>query len=329
MDSSSFSKGFTPKPVEARSNDDSMFIVKEPIPQFIDSKLTKKTKRLKRKRRGTVQEEDKPVQKAIEENSNNSSFDRTKEKKPNKAEEPKINPETDFRSLINEISTKAKEIQVLKPKVHKVKAKKAVDHVEVKEEMVNDDERTTDDYVEDDDSKPEIIIDPNDPLWHPSEEDSPKDEHSESNVIKRRKRSVRVKEVSIKKKREKRFLKVRTIGGISKKNPCSLCHKTFESMKELRNHKRKGCEAFTCVVCDKSFDSKDKMLSHINLHFTRCDVCDKEFCDSSTLRRHKQIHSGEKKYSCGICKKAFGRKDNLKDHVGRHLSGKILQSSKD
>ena len=36
-----------------------------------------------------------------------------------------------------------------------------------------------------------------------------------------------------------------------------------------------------------------------------CEVCKKSFAYSSLLTKHKQIHSGENPYSCEICKKSF------------------------
>jgi len=45
--------------------------------------------------------------------------------------------------------------------------------------------------------------------------------------------------------------------------------------------------------------------------------CEKRFKRQDHLRRHQQIHSGERQFKCNLCEKAFFEKEHLKRHINQ------------
>ncbi|KIO31555.1 hypothetical protein M407DRAFT_67804, partial [Tulasnella calospora MUT 4182] len=45
-----------------------------------------------------------------------------------------------------------------------------------------------------------------------------------------------------------------------------------------------------------------------------CPLCQLAFARAHDLKRHGATHTGEKKFKCNACGKAYGRKDALKRH---------------
>ncbi|XP_078543409.1 zinc finger protein PLAG1 [Lissotriton helveticus] len=81
---------------------------------------------------------------------------------------------------------------------------------------------------------------------------------------------------------------------------------------------------FTCQLCDKAFNSVEKLKVHSYSHTgerpykcTQQD-CTKAFVSKYKLLRHMATHSPEKTHKCNYCEKMFHRKDHLKNHLHTH-----------
>ncbi|KAJ8680626.1 hypothetical protein QAD02_016413 [Eretmocerus hayati] len=62
----------------------------------------------------------------------------------------------------------------------------------------------------------------------------------------------------------------------------------------------------------------------------RCQICNKNFISNGNLKRHKRIHTGERKWSCWHCGRRFREKDNLERHFEKvHENPKIDHSRPD
>lgn len=46
-----------------------------------------------------------------------------------------------------------------------------------------------------------------------------------------------------------------------------------------------------------------------------CPFCFKSFYQKIDLQRHIRVHTGEKPFECGICKRRFKRKESLTYHI--------------
>ncbi|XP_030635704.1 zinc finger protein PLAG1 [Chanos chanos] len=86
----------------------------------------------------------------------------------------------------------------------------------------------------------------------------------------------------------------------------------------------KGRKNFPCQMCEKAFNSLEKLKVHSYSHTgerpyccTHTD-CTKAFVSKYKLLRHMATHSPEKTHKCNYCEKMFHRKDHLKNHLHTH-----------
>jgi uncharacterized Zn-finger protein len=80
-------------------------------------------------------------------------------------------------------------------------------------------------------------------------------------------------------------------------------------------------QIFECPKCQKHLPSKHALAKHLHIHDPpryKCAQCEKMFYDRTKLRRHQIVHSGEKRYECGICGTKFTLEQNLRVHMRIH-----------
>lgn len=83
---------------------------------------------------------------------------------------------------------------------------------------------------------------------------------------------------------------------------CKICNRGFSQNTNLKQHIRRHnqIKAFKCNfdnTCDKAFVSKGELDSHMRKHSGahpfECELCHSKFTTSSSLVKHRRIHSGE------------------------------------
>ncbi|KFB52456.1 zinc finger protein 542 [Anopheles sinensis] len=127
---------------------------------------------------------------------------------------------------------------------------------------------------------------------------------------------------------------------------CSTCGKKFNSISELKNHRRFECdldkfifkrlanERLKCCGCSAEFDNLDLLRDHSNTvhkpdldddsadpldwkHFV-CNICYRRFKSRSILLDHKQRPYRTKDYQCVHSGKSFRDRYTLDDHERVH-----------
>uniref|UniRef100_A0A8C1XKG0 C2H2-type domain-containing protein n=1 Tax=Cyprinus carpio TaxID=7962 RepID=A0A8C1XKG0_CYPCA len=78
---------------------------------------------------------------------------------------------------------------------------------------------------------------------------------------------------------------------------------------------------FSCRFCGRAFASPDSLKKHLQLHKGnkpfRCLDCGKNFARHGHLMVHVRLHTGEKPYGCANCGEHFIRTDYLKRHLAK------------
>lgn len=104
---------------------------------------------------------------------------------------------------------------------------------------------------------------------------------------------------------------------------CPYCNKKFCEPYFVQKHieYEHGTACFLCENCSKSFQSKQALDYHKDIHHSeasepqKCPICEKEFKSCVSLRNHeKYAHSSSRKYACKSCDAKFKQKKNLRIH---------------
>ena len=113
---------------------------------------------------------------------------------------------------------------------------------------------------------------------------------------------------------------------------CPQCDKRFESKNDLKSHLRIHLEAksYLCVICDGQFSEKREWKSHLTIHSGEssdaCKVCEYESNDEERFKRHVARHEGDKTHPCPFCDEKFALKLFLFRHMKSHFRIKLTNA---
>ncbi|XP_060872886.1 zinc finger protein 675-like [Metopolophium dirhodum] len=100
------------------------------------------------------------------------------------------------------------------------------------------------------------------------------------------------------------------------------CEKTFSASSSRVNHEQghSGIKQFKCFYCPRYFKNWVSRSNHVQEHMVqhKCDICDRSFVSFCNYKKHLKMHAdGRLKFSCILCRQAFGRQLFLDTHMSR------------
>ncbi|XP_051155292.1 zinc finger protein 271-like [Leptopilina boulardi] len=112
--------------------------------------------------------------------------------------------------------------------------------------------------------------------------------------------------------------------------PCDICDKSFRSYTARWSHMQRHKEGnFICEQCGKSFNYKQNLMTHVQIHVSmedrkhQCPTCNKRFLRKAHLNVHMRIHEGIRPYTCDICNFSFTQIGDMRRHRARHGNGEV------
>uniref|UniRef100_A0AAV2JIN9 C2H2-type domain-containing protein n=1 Tax=Knipowitschia caucasica TaxID=637954 RepID=A0AAV2JIN9_KNICA len=113
---------------------------------------------------------------------------------------------------------------------------------------------------------------------------------------------------------------------------CSRGYKRYSSLKEhIKYRHEKSDDSYNCPECSYSFSHRAQLERHMSAHKAprdqrhitqstgnrkfKCTECGKAFKYKHHLKEHLRIHSGEKPYECSNCKKRFSHSGSYSSHI--------------
>ena len=95
---------------------------------------------------------------------------------------------------------------------------------------------------------------------------------------------------------------------------------------DLEKHVKDCNKKHFCRYCEKKFNDPSSLRRHENVHTGerpfKCEVCDKSFKEISHLKRHEKIHTNNKPFKCSFCDKRFIEAGDLRKHEKIHTGEK-------
>ncbi|XP_071131091.1 zinc finger protein 62-like [Mytilus edulis] len=113
---------------------------------------------------------------------------------------------------------------------------------------------------------------------------------------------------------------------------CPFCNRVFQFKRYLQHHvmymhkvKKKGDKKYKCEECDGKFSSSTSLTRHKLIHtgeadskkFYQCEYCNKKLRCDKQLKLHIRTHTGEKPFGCDKCSYRAAAYCNLLTHVKR------------
>ncbi|XP_068184641.1 zinc finger E-box-binding homeobox 2a isoform X2 [Antennarius striatus] len=117
---------------------------------------------------------------------------------------------------------------------------------------------------------------------------------------------------------------------------CPYCDRGYKRLTSLKEHIRyrhqKNEDTFACPLCADTFSNRTHLERHMTTHKPapeqppllsdatgnrkfKCSECGKAFKYKHHLKEHLRIHSGEKPYECSNCKKRFSHSGSYSSHI--------------
>ncbi|XP_032901219.1 zinc finger E-box-binding homeobox 1 isoform X6 [Amblyraja radiata] len=117
---------------------------------------------------------------------------------------------------------------------------------------------------------------------------------------------------------------------------CPYCDRGYKRLTSLKDHIKyrheKNDDNFSCSLCRYTFAYRTQLDRHMASHKSgrdqrhvvtqtsgnrkfKCTECGKAFKYKHHLKEHLRIHSGEKPYECSNCKKRFSHSGSYSSHI--------------